>query len=179
MVCSHLWLLGFSLDRRVSTSSPASMARQKEVKNSALKSKAQKKAIAQLPKAAVAKAQGSSSSKGARCNSTIVTKGELKKTRSLDEEVKRAIQLRFVGIDEASMFGNIVEGMTLFDAVKAKKVQVALRGGYLDDAMWDDMVAKYKIKVVVPVSVRDKNETVDPTLVSSLAACKTNERCEG
>ena len=145
--------------------------KKKAGKQSAAKAKAVKKAVAALPKAAVQKAKGEIT--GPRCNSQIVGRSEVKKTRSLDAEVKRAIETRYVGIEDSSMYGNIVNGSSFFDAVKARKVACALKGQYLDDDLWADMEKIYKIEVAQAVVVKDKKEAVDPFVVNALHACKT------
>ena len=159
-----------------SFSSRASMAKVKKevVKGAAAKARVVKKAVAALPKAAVAKAKGKQTS-SSRSNSAIVDKGEFKKTRNLDLTVLRAIQTRYPGIDEPSLYGTIVDGMSLFDYVKAKKVAAALKGAYLEEDMWDGLKTTFSISVASPVMVKDKSETVDPLLVHALAACRTQD----
>ena len=141
-------------------------------------SKAAKKAIADLPKAAKEQAKGKSGGSAcSRQNSRIVEleKGEMKKTRKLDNEVLRCIRRRFPDISESSMHGSTHDNKTLFQHLRQKKCEATLGGKYIVDETWDTAAKNYNISIVKPCAVKDKGEVVDVVLIQALNAAKTQD----
>ena len=99
--------------------------------------------------------------------------------KNIDQQVMRDIKERFPEFTYVDCFVRLIGGKSLFDEIKAKKLQTTAEGKRLGSAWWHALRQRWQ-RINSPEAglvVKNKADTVSPTLISALTtATSSNTR---